>query len=264
MSNPTITASSISFGSYLGGDYITLTGTDFLPFAVVTFDGIPATSINIISVTSLTCKTPAHAVGFVDLKLTNTDTGAVTKSAYFKYAVPSIYHTVADVQIKTKNLFTIANNGNTMAILRDTDIQDMILRTEADILSALKLKYILPITSDKNPVSFLMIQKICIAFTSNDVLQILARSSTVSINPDDSNVITTFYSEGKSLLKDTLTFAKLLPDTDAITGVSDIIAGSYNTYPEMPSENQIQVQSGASLNTQDADGRTFHKNRREW
>ena len=61
-------------GATGGGTNITLTGSGFdLANISVSIDGDPCTNIVVGSATSLTCDTPAHAAGLVDIIVTNTE-----------------------------------------------------------------------------------------------------------------------------------------------------------------------------------------------
>lgn len=62
-----ITSISPNVGSTFGGDAVTLTGVGFVAGAVVEFDGASASDVVVVSPTSITCKTPAHAAGLVDV-----------------------------------------------------------------------------------------------------------------------------------------------------------------------------------------------------
>ena len=70
---PQITALSPAFGPPAGGTVITLRGANFTETAdtSVTFDGVAATSINVISSSTLTAVTPAHAAGAVSVRVKN-------------------------------------------------------------------------------------------------------------------------------------------------------------------------------------------------
>lgn len=59
-----------SIGSTFGGDAVTLAGVGFLAGSTVAFDGVPATDVVVVSPASITCKTPAHAAGLVDVVVT--------------------------------------------------------------------------------------------------------------------------------------------------------------------------------------------------
>jgi hypothetical protein len=61
-----------------GGTAATVTGTGFLTGATVAFGGTAATSVVVVGPTSITCVTPAHTSGLVNVVVTNTDTQAGT------------------------------------------------------------------------------------------------------------------------------------------------------------------------------------------
>ena len=104
---PTVTDVSPATGYTTGGDTVTITGTGFLIGATVTFGSDNATDVSVLSSISLTCKTPSHIGGVVDVTVTNTDTGTYTKPNAFFYSYPyapiiySLSPTTKEVGIKT-------------------------------------------------------------------------------------------------------------------------------------------------------------------
>lgn len=73
-------------GSTAGGDSVTITGSGFTEGCTVTFDGTPATSVVVVDANTITCDTPAHAAGLVDVVVANEDavSGTITDGfAYF-------------------------------------------------------------------------------------------------------------------------------------------------------------------------------------
>ncbi len=72
-------------GSQWGGTEVTLTGTDFVAGATVTFGGTPATLVTFNDPTSLTATTPVHAVGTVAVTVTNPDAQNSTLNAAFNF-----------------------------------------------------------------------------------------------------------------------------------------------------------------------------------
>lgn len=72
-----------------------ITGSGFQVGATVTFGGSAATAIVVASATSITCLTPAHAAGAVDVKVTNPDGGSATLTNGFLY----LPHTWADTPL---------------------------------------------------------------------------------------------------------------------------------------------------------------------
>lgn len=64
---PTVTAVSPTTGPITGGTTLTITGTGFTGATEVTIGGTAGTSVTVVSDTSLTVITPAHAAGTVDV-----------------------------------------------------------------------------------------------------------------------------------------------------------------------------------------------------
>lgn len=69
-STPTITTITPNAGTTAGGTSVTITGTNFVSGATVTFGGTPATDVTIVNATSITAKAPAHASGAADVIVT--------------------------------------------------------------------------------------------------------------------------------------------------------------------------------------------------
>ena len=61
-------------GPIAGAAPVTISGTGFLAGASVTFNGAPATQVVVVSATSITCRTPALALGIANIVVTNPDT----------------------------------------------------------------------------------------------------------------------------------------------------------------------------------------------
>ena len=85
---PTVTAISPNNGSKGGGASVAITGTGFLAGAMVTFGGTPATGVTVVSATSITATTPAHAPGTANVVVTNTDTQSGTCSGCYTFNPP--------------------------------------------------------------------------------------------------------------------------------------------------------------------------------
>jgi hypothetical protein len=84
---PNITSISQLTGSTAGGTSVTITGTNFSGATSVTFDGLAATTINVVNSTTITCITPAHTAGAVDIIIT-TDGGPSGEFSSFTYITP--------------------------------------------------------------------------------------------------------------------------------------------------------------------------------
>lgn len=76
---PTVSAISPAYGPITGGTPVTITGADFYANATVTIGGSAATSVVFVDSETLTCVTPAHAVGNAAVAVT-TDYGTGTLS----------------------------------------------------------------------------------------------------------------------------------------------------------------------------------------
>jgi hypothetical protein len=84
----TITSISPNSGTTSGGTQVTITGTNFATGATVSFDGTPATNVNVVSPTSITATTPAHEFGPVNVVVTNPNTQTATLNGGFTYTAP--------------------------------------------------------------------------------------------------------------------------------------------------------------------------------
>ncbi len=82
---PTVVSCSPNQGTTAGNSLVTITGTGFLDGATVTFDGSDATVVTVVSTTTITCRTPAHALGAVDIVVTNLDTQSGTLTNGYTY-----------------------------------------------------------------------------------------------------------------------------------------------------------------------------------
>jgi hypothetical protein len=72
-------------GPLAGGTHVTISGSGFQSGATVTFGGVAATNVVVVSGTSITATTPAHAAGAVNVAVTvNSTTGTLTNG--FTYA----------------------------------------------------------------------------------------------------------------------------------------------------------------------------------
>jgi hypothetical protein len=89
-----ISSISPSSGSTAGGTNVTITGTNFTGATSVTFDGIAATTINVVNSTTITCITPAHSDGAVGIIVT---TGGGPSDAFssFTYITPSVISSIS-------------------------------------------------------------------------------------------------------------------------------------------------------------------------
>ena len=82
---PTVTSISPNSGTINGGTPVTITGTGFLAGATVKLGGTAATGVTVVSSTSITATTPAHAAGAVSVVVTNTDAQSGTLNNGYTY-----------------------------------------------------------------------------------------------------------------------------------------------------------------------------------
>lgn len=83
---PTITGIVPSSDRTTGGSAVTILGSNFVVGAAVTFGGISATSIVVVSTSRITCIAPANAAGATTAVITNPDSS--TASIAFMYYTP--------------------------------------------------------------------------------------------------------------------------------------------------------------------------------
>lgn len=81
----TITSTVPDTGGTAGGTNVTITGTGLLEAQGVTFGGTAATNVVVVSDTTITCTTPAHAGGAVNVVVL-LDAGNATDTNGFTYA----------------------------------------------------------------------------------------------------------------------------------------------------------------------------------
>lgn len=88
---PTVSTVSANSGPAAGGTNVTITGTGFVATPTVTFGGTSATNVVLVNSTTITCTTPAHAAGAVNVVVTNPDTQTGTGTNAFTYvAAPTV------------------------------------------------------------------------------------------------------------------------------------------------------------------------------
>jgi hypothetical protein len=90
---PTLTGVAPTQGPLAGGTDITLTGTNFVAGATVSVGGNAATAVVVVDATTITCTTPAGAVGPADVSVT-TAGGTANLLATFTYNPPPTITTV--------------------------------------------------------------------------------------------------------------------------------------------------------------------------
>lgn len=87
---PTVTNCSPNAGALAGGTTVTLTGTNFTGATGVTFGGSSATSVTVVNDTTITCVTPSHAAGAVDVVVTTPSGSGTLTSGYTYNPAPTV------------------------------------------------------------------------------------------------------------------------------------------------------------------------------
>lgn len=72
-------------GPPAGGTSVSLTGTGFVSGASVAFGGVAASNVTVVNASSITATLPPHALGAVDVVVTNPDSNTFTMKSSFTY-----------------------------------------------------------------------------------------------------------------------------------------------------------------------------------
>ena len=89
---PTISGLSATTGSIVGGETITVSGTNFLNGAYVLFGGVEAANVTRVNATTLTVTTPVASPGLVDLAIHNPDGQQTTSSDAFTFTGSAVFN----------------------------------------------------------------------------------------------------------------------------------------------------------------------------
>jgi hypothetical protein len=111
---PTISAFSPATGPPSGNTAFTVTGTNFRSGATVRIGGTLATVTN-VTATTITGKTPTHAIGTADVQVTNTDAKSATLAGgyFFDFADVPVSHIFHNAVVKIfRNGITTGCGGN--------------------------------------------------------------------------------------------------------------------------------------------------------
>jgi hypothetical protein len=105
---PTVTSVSPTGGTIAGGSSVTINGTGFLSGASVTFGGSAATNVVVVSSIKITARTPAHALGAVNVTVTNTNSSTGTLTNGYLYKVQQ-FDPNNDGTITSADIFYLVN-----------------------------------------------------------------------------------------------------------------------------------------------------------
>ncbi len=98
---PTVTSITPNTGTTAGGTSVTIAGTGFVAGATVSLGGTAATAVNVVSSTSITATTPAHAAGAANVVVTNSDAQAGTLTNGYTYTTSTGGGPITFVQVKS-------------------------------------------------------------------------------------------------------------------------------------------------------------------
>ena len=114
---PTVASVSPAFGAPVGGTRVAIAGSNFTETAdtTVTFDGIPAAQVSVISANAILATAPPHAAGAVTVAVNNLYGGGSLVSGYRYYSTGSATGTP-----ELKSLFPstgVINGGTTVTLI---------------------------------------------------------------------------------------------------------------------------------------------------
>jgi hypothetical protein len=98
---PTVTSITPNIGTTAGGTAVTIAGTGFVAGATVSLGGTAAANVIVVSSTSITANTPAHAAGAVSVVVTNSDAQAGTLTNGYTYTTSTGGGPITFVQVKS-------------------------------------------------------------------------------------------------------------------------------------------------------------------
>lgn len=114
---PVITSISPAAGPIVGGTPVTITGANFTGALSVTFGGLACTSVNVVLSTQITCVTPAHLGGTVEVIVTTpigSNTTIGTQNDFFYTGGPTVTFISPSTGPATGNtIVTITGTGFT-------------------------------------------------------------------------------------------------------------------------------------------------------
>ena len=115
---PAVGAVSPALGTATGGTALTITGTNFLSGATVSLGGNLATNVTVVNSSKITATAPAHAVGAVNVVVTNSDTQSGTLPNGYTYTGQPDFTIAASAFSPA----TIASGGSATSALTFTPI----------------------------------------------------------------------------------------------------------------------------------------------
>jgi len=97
---PTISSITPTFGPLAGGTLVTILGSHFQSGASVTFGASAATSVNVVSATTITARSPSSGTAqTVGVTVTNQDTQGATLASAFTYNSGAAFYTLTPCRV---------------------------------------------------------------------------------------------------------------------------------------------------------------------
>jgi hypothetical protein len=121
---PAVSSVSPKSGSTAGGTAVTITGTDFVAGATVTFGGKAATDVVVVSGTEITAKTPAGSAGAVTVTVANPGGRSGSLANGFTYVA------VLPVKASSNGRYLVDQNNSPWVLMADSP-QGMICTIDA-------------------------------------------------------------------------------------------------------------------------------------
>ena len=120
---PDLTGVTPDSGPMAGGTAVTLSGSDFTSVGGTTvhFDGLNASGVQVVNDTTITCTTPAHAAGLVDVEVSN-DFGNDVLSNGFTYNSPPVISSINPSQGPMSGGTSVTITGNHFTTSIDTNV----------------------------------------------------------------------------------------------------------------------------------------------
>jgi hypothetical protein len=120
---PSLSSLNPDNGPTTGGTFVTLTGSDFTDLGTtsVTFGGSAASNVTVVSTTTITCTTPAHSAGTVDVEVTNLF-GSDTLPNSYTYGSPPTVDSVVPNEGSVDGGTSVVITGSEFTNTADTTV----------------------------------------------------------------------------------------------------------------------------------------------
>ena len=135
---PTITTVSPASGPLAAGTAFTITGTNFIAGATVKVNGVAATSVVVVSATSITAKTPAGTAGARSVAVT-TAGGTTTLASGFTYVAAPTITSIAPTSGPTSGDTAITITGTNLTGATSVKVNG-VAATSVQVMSATSIK----------------------------------------------------------------------------------------------------------------------------